>query len=257
MADLSIPALVAFWALVALGGWVQTLTGFALGLIVMSGSTLFALLPVPLTAEIISMLVLVNGAMILRADHRHIDRAALGSALIGAAPAILLGFVLLHYLAGTAINQLRLLLGLFIALAAAQLVRRPHPWPERSPRLAFTLAGAAGGLLGGLFSTSGPPLIWLMYRQPLALDRVRVTLVSFFCLTQLWRLSLAITGPGLEPGALIGAAGAIPAIALGTWLARRHPPRIAPMTLRRGALTLLFLSGLALIATALLALTAG
>ena len=47
MPEVGWSALLAFWGLSALGAWSQTLTGFALGLIVMSGTTLFGLLPVP------------------------------------------------------------------------------------------------------------------------------------------------------------------------------------------------------------------
>lgn len=247
---------MAFWALAALGAWSQTLTGFALGLIVMSGSTLFGLLPVPTAAAIISVLVLVNGAMVLSRDWRHADRGVLVAATLAAMPGIALGLWLLHWMAGEALDMLRLILGVFIAAAAAQLVRRPDPWPERSGNGAFAAAGAMGGVMGGLFATSGPPLIWLIYRQPLALDTIRVTLVSYFCLTQLWRLGLVAAGDGFDRTTLIALSGAVPAIALGTWLARRFPPPVSPLLLRRAALMLLFLSGAALIATALVALTA-
>lgn len=249
--------MIGFWALAALGGWTQTLTGFALGLIVMSGSTLFGLLPVPMTAQIISVLVLVNGAMVLSREWRAADRRALAAAVIGSMPAIALGVWMLHWMAGSALSLLKLILGLFIAAAAVQLVRRPDPWPARSPDWTFGLAGAAGGVMGGLFATSGPPLIWLIYRQPLTLDTIRVTLVSYFCLTQIWRLVLVAADGDIRTGTLITGAGAVAAIAAGTWAARRFPPPVAPLTLRRGALALLFLSGIALIATGLIGMGRG
>lgn len=257
MADPGWLQLIGFWLLACLGGWTQTLTGFALGLIVMSGSTLFGLLPVPMAAAIVSVLVLVNGAMVLSRDWRHADRRIVAAATLAALPGIALGVWLLGWLAGTAVEMLRLILGVFIALAALQLVRRPDPWPRRSPDAAFALAGGAGGVMGGLFATSGPPLIWLIYRQPLPLDTVRVTLVSYFCLTQAWRLGLVAAGGGLGARMLLATAGAAAAIALGTWLARRYPPRVAPVTLRRAALGLLVLSGIALSVTALLRMQAG
>ena len=129
MPDPGWSALLAFWGLSALGAWSQTLTGFALGLIVMSGTTLFGLLPVPVTAQIISVLVLLNGAMVLWRDHHHADRAAVLAAVIGAVPMIAIGYWLLQWMVGAALEWLRLILGVFIAAAALQLVHRPHPWP--------------------------------------------------------------------------------------------------------------------------------
>ena len=40
--------LIAFWAVAALAAWVQTLTGFALGLIVMGATGLMGLMPLAL-----------------------------------------------------------------------------------------------------------------------------------------------------------------------------------------------------------------
>nr|WP_256449509.1 sulfite exporter TauE/SafE family protein [Paracoccus sp. Z118] len=239
------------------GAWSQTLTGFALGLIVMSGTTLFRLLPLPVTAQIISVLVLLNGAMVLWRDHRHADRQALVYAVAGAVPMIALGYWLLHWMAGSALEWLRLILGVFIAAAALQLVSRPKPWTKRSPAMAFAAAGTSGGVMGGLFATSGPPLIWLLYRQPMTLDTIRVTLVSYFVITQGWRLALTMADRSIDRLTLVALAGAVPAITLGTWVARRFPPPVPPLVIRRAALTLLFLSGVALVVTAGLALARG
>lgn len=257
MPDIPLPALIGFWLLGFAGAWTQTLTGFALGLIVMSGTALFGLLPLPVAAQIISVLVLLNGALVLSRDHRHLDRSALAYALAGALPMIALGYALLHWMAGSAVEGLRLILGLFVATAALQLVRRPEPRAERSSAAAFALAGASGGVMGGLFATSGPPVIWLFYRQPFGLDRIRVTLVSFFVVTQAWRLALTMADRSLDRLTLVALAGALPAIALGTWAARRFPPPVAPLAIRRAALALLFLSGVALVVTASLALARG
>ena len=40
-----------------------------------------------------------------------------------------------------------LILGVFIAVAALQLVHRPQPWEARSPTPAFGVAGATGGII--------------------------------------------------------------------------------------------------------------
>jgi len=94
-------------------------------------------------------------------------------------------------------------------------------------------------------------VIWHLYRQPMPLAAVRVTLVSVFFLTQILRTGLVIASGGITQALLISAAGAAPAVVLGTWLARRFPPPVQPATIRKAALALLFLSGVSLIASAI------
>ena len=83
------------------------------------------------------------------------------------------------------------------------------------------------------------------------LNAVRVTLVATFLLTQILRTGLVIASGGITQALLISAAGAAPAVVLGTWAARRFPPPVQPATIRKAALGLLFLSGISLILSAL------
>ncbi|MEZ5725251.1 MAG: sulfite exporter TauE/SafE family protein [Paracoccaceae bacterium] len=245
------PGILIFWAIAALAAWVQTLTGFALGLILMGATGALGLMPVPQAAAITSLLVLVNAVLVLSRGWRDVDRPALGLILAGAFPALIAGFLLLNWLAGTALGLLQLLLGLVIAGSAAQLAARPTLRETRSPPVTFFLSGLIGGTMGGLFATTGPPVIWHLYRQPMPLAAVRVTLVSVFFLTQILRTGLVIASGGITQALLISAAGAAPAVVLGTWLARRFPPPVQPATIRKAALALLFLSGVSLIASAI------
>lgn len=243
--------LAAFWAMAALAAWVQTLTGFALGLILMGATGVLGLMPLPQAAAVTSFLVILNGGQILAHGWRDLDRPALGLLLIGAVPGVVLGYAALGWLAGQAGDVLRLLLGLVIIGAAIQLSRRPHGVALRSPGVSFSLAGFGGGLMGGLFATAGPPVIWQMYRQPISLPALRVTLVAFFLTTQMLRLGLVAGNGAMSRDILVTALGAAPAVVLGTWLARHFPPPLSALAIRRGALALLAASGLAMLAGSL------
>ena len=172
------PGILIFWAIAALAAWVQTLTGFALGLILMGATGALGLMPVPQAAAITSLLVLVNAVLVLSRGWRDVDRPALRLILLGAFPALIAGFFLLNWLAGTALGLLQLLLGLVIAGSAAQLAARPTLRETRSPPVTFFLSGLIGGTMGGLFATTGPPVIWHLYRQPMPLAAVRVGAVE-------------------------------------------------------------------------------
>ena len=53
-------ALLAFLGLVALGSYVQTVSGFAIALIIAGGATAFSLASIPFTANVISFVALAN-----------------------------------------------------------------------------------------------------------------------------------------------------------------------------------------------------
>ncbi|NHF74379.1 sulfite exporter TauE/SafE family protein [Paracoccus xiamenensis] len=245
------PGLIIFWLIAGMGAWIQSTTGFALGLILMGVTGALGLMPVPQAAAITSMLVILHGSFVLRRSLREVDREALLLVLMGAVPSLVAGFFLLNWLAGSALGVLQLLLGLVIAGAAVQLAARPTQRATRSKPLTFFLSGLAGGVMGGMFSTTGPPVIWHLYRQPMPLFAVRATLLLLFFVTQILRSGLVISTGGFDRGLLISAAGAAPAVLLGTWVARRFPSPFEPATIRKFALALLFLSGISLIVSAI------
>ncbi|MFP5506194.1 MAG: sulfite exporter TauE/SafE family protein, partial [Gammaproteobacteria bacterium] len=61
---MSTPELLLFILIAGLGSFVQALSGFALGLIVLGSVTLLQLAPIPFTAAVISMISLANGGWV-------------------------------------------------------------------------------------------------------------------------------------------------------------------------------------------------
>ncbi len=234
--------------------YIQTITGFAFGLLMMGGIGLLGLLSLPDAAVIVSMLTLVNAAQVLLRGWRDVAwkefRLAIGPGLV----LLALGYFLLEQIANTNLNGLRFLLGLVIVGASIQLLLQPHPLPNRSSARSFVFVGALGGFLGGMFSTSGPPLIYHFYRQPLPPVSIRDTLVLIFGVNAVFRLALvAATGNFPVPAlgwVLLGA----PVVTATTFVAKRWPPPLPVLTLRRLAFSLLLLSGLSLAIPALLSL---
>ncbi|MDO5632797.1 MAG: sulfite exporter TauE/SafE family protein [Paracoccus sp. (in: a-proteobacteria)] len=245
------PELIAFWLIAAVAAWVQTQAGFALGLILMGAVGALGLMPVPQAAAVTSVLVVMHGVTVLLRGWRAADLRVLAALLIGALPGIVVGYVLLSWLAGSTVAGLQLLLGLVIAGSALQLAWRPGTIEQPTSPPVMTVTGFSGGILGGLFATSGPPVIWQLYRQPMALHTVRTTLLAFFFVTQVFRLGVVIASGGLTLPLLVTATGAAPAVLLGTWIARRFPPPVSPATIRKVALVLLFASGASMVITGL------
>jgi uncharacterized membrane protein YfcA len=238
--------LLLLWLIAGGAAWVQALTGFAFGLILVGAIGLFHLIPLPDAAILSSLLVIFNGIMMLRKDWRSIDRQGFALLMLGSLPGLLIGYGLLLYLASSALSALALMLGALIIFAALQLLNRPQPRTQRSGPVSFVTTGMIGGIMGGLFSTAGPPIIWQMYRQPLIHVMVRSTLVAVFLVNAVARLGLVFATTGVSAQVWLAAAGALPMVFLGTLLAQKFPPPVSSTVLRRSAAGLLLLSGLAL-----------
>ncbi|MCU0970820.1 MAG: sulfite exporter TauE/SafE family protein [Gammaproteobacteria bacterium] len=240
-------ALWAFAAVALVAAYVQTVSGFALGLIVMGAVGAFELAPIPFAALVISMISLLNVGLALWGRWADVDRRLLLAAALGMAPAVLVGLVLLHWLESASTDGLRRLLGAFILVAGVLLMLRPQVRSRPSPAWRSTFWGALGGLFGGLFSTGGPPVVYHLYREPLTIPTIRATLMAFFALTTVSR----IAGTGLAgqiDGTVLGwFAASAPATLLGTWAGRRFPPRLPDHAMRRLAFSLLALLGLGLL----------
>src|SRR5215470_1301115 len=181
-----------FLTFVALAVYAQNLTGFALALILLGLIGATNLVPLTDAVNAVTVMLLANaGTFLYRRWPLQLERSlwpAIASSIAGAVA----GTMLLTWLAGAAYEVLRLLLGLSIIFCALLLWRAAKPWEKVSSRSAFALAGGISGLLGGMFSAPGPPLVYLMYRQPLAAARVQESLILFFGIIALLRLAIVV-----------------------------------------------------------------
>lgn len=245
---------IVFAALAFIAAFVQTLTGFAFGLLLMAALALIGLMPLPEAAIVVSLLTLANAVMVLAKGWRDIAVKPLLFSLAGALPMVIAGYGLLALLAASSLSVLRLILGVAIIVSSLQLILRPFPLVRLSGGLSFMFFGGLGGLMGGLFSTAGPPLVFQFYRQPLTHPKVRETLVSIFAINSLFRLGLVAVHGDWQSHALLWAAAGLPTVLLSTYLAHRLAPSCSLRTLRRGAFVLLVLSGVSLVAPVVLGL---
>lgn len=240
--------LAALLLLVGIGAYVQTVTGFAMGLIIMGAATLFGLVPVAFTAVVITMTSMFNIMLALYREHQHIHWRTVLLASLGMAPALILGVLTLDYLSTESTRALKTLLGAFILVGATLLVMKPHPRNALKVGWRDFIAGALGGFFGGLFSTAGPPLVYHLYRQPFGIDVIRTSLLAIFGFTTLLRNGyVALTGDFSEE-MLKTSLLAIPVVYIATVLGQRFPPPLGERGMRRFAFGLLAVLGLLLLA---------
>lgn len=235
-------------AVVAFATYFQTVTGYGLSIIVIGVTSNFDLLPLSQAASIISLISLVNCALALPPRKwESIDWSIVRIVSLSAIPASIVGVLLLGYLSDQAANALQLVLGISIVLAAGQSLFQPTPFKSKSSALSFLSYGSVAGLGGGLFGMPGPPIIFLMYRQPLDITAIKLILLAIFFFISLFRELYLVASGGVNVDNYLSAALALPVIFLMTWIGHKYPPKLSPIAIRRITFTVLIVLGVLLI----------
>jgi uncharacterized membrane protein YfcA len=226
-----------------IGSYVQSVAGFAMGMIIIAVTVGGGLLDIPVITAVVSLISLVNIVLALRGHGHHLHRRLLLWLAAGLVPATGIGVLVLEVLDARSQRTLELLLGLFIVGGSLSMMLRPVPRARMSPPAACLAAGFAGGLLGGMFSASGPVMGWFNYRQPLPVPQIRATLLACFALTTTLRTLVVGVGGGLTAEVWLLVATALPMVLLGTWCGRRYAPPLSEEALKRCAFGLLLMMG--------------
>lgn len=247
---MTVEQIIFFILVMVLGSYTQTVTGFGMGMIVLGFVAQFDLTSITFASVIISLMMLANGSIALKGKIDVIDRSALTYALIGLIPALILGVLLLTYLSRDFARILQGILGGAIFMGGVFIMLKPEPLKLRSGNFSFSIAGATAGVLGGLFSIAGPPLVYQYYRQPFNLENIRLSLLAIFLIMNIGRLIvLAVQGELTLDMLWIGLL-CVPAVSFATIAGRRWPPPVSDNTMRRMAFLLLVLIGISLMLTA-------
>ena len=234
---------------ITLASYVQSLTGFAFGLIFLALVGVFDLVPVEIAANAVTLITLSQTFIHFRSypltDDWRVIRPAIWPSLMGVAA----GLALLFWLSDSALYVLKIALGLSVMGSALLLVVRFMPKAKIDTPGSFALTGLLAGLMGGLFSTAGPPLVYKLYRQPLSLSVIRQALLVMFGLSQLVRLVIVLLTGQFTPASIVYAVLAVPLLFCVTRGNLRYPLPLSPVAVSRVAAGLLMMAGAGLIAT--------
>lgn len=236
--SLLLAALVALLAF-----FVQGFTGFGAALILAPLLLIFLDLH---TAIVASALVQVPVGMVLAYQARHaIDRGAIRRLL----PYSLIGLAVgAAALASLNVDWLRQLCGVLTALFALDVLRRawrnitPRPWPAWS----VIPAGLTSGLLGGVFGTSGPPVVAYLESSMPRGAAMRATLIAYFLVLNCLRVVGYSMGGLLSGPVALTAAAMLPAAALGAWAGSALQQRAGERLFRLAVAAVLLVTGIAL-----------
>ena len=168
-------------------------------------------------ANVVSVLSLVNAAVTLARAKPQVNWRLLAPALGSSLAGVVAGVFALAWIGGSMAVALQLLLGVTIMACAVLLVARAEPLPRLSSRGSFVFFGSVSGLLGGLFSSAGPPMVYHLYRQPLPLASIRNSLLILFSFNAMARLGLVTSQGQFQASSFWLSAQALPLVIAVTW----------------------------------------
>ncbi|MNM34532.1 Sulfite exporter TauE/SafE [compost metagenome] len=253
---MSVASHLLFLACVALASVAQNLTGFAFGLILLGLTAVLHLASLADVANVVSVLVLANAAITFGRSRPQLAWPVFAPSLAASLLGVAAGVVLLGWFSAQQVTLLRFLLGCAIVVCAFMLVLRASARARQSSLPAFLFFSGVSGVMGGLFASAGPPMVYHLYRQPWAAETIRHFLIVLFAANAVLRLALVLAHGQFSMTAVWLTVEALPLVMGLTWLARRHPSRLPIEQVRRAVFVLLLIAGLALVLPPVLSLLA-
>ncbi len=217
-------------------------TGFGFGLAAVPLLSL-ALPPTKVVPFVVVLQVIV-GFFGLRAAWRRCDWRA----VFGLAPGLVIGIPIgITILTVFRPNTVRLAIGLAIALSVLILWRGAR-LPQRPSPLLTGSVGMASGVMSGLASMGGPPVVVYLLALSHSATVVRATSIVYFTLSAMVALGpMALKGL-VDREVLIWAGASVPVLIAGTWLGNWGFARARPHHHKLTALVVLsILSGMLII----------
>ena len=248
---MSVLQYASFILIALLAAFCQNLTGFAFGLIFVGLTGALQIISIADAANIACILSIANNLVYLSKSPSMSFGPLIKPMLISSMVGLVLGFISLSWFTDHGVNTLRLILGLSIFASAIALFLINTNTRKISGKYSTWTAGFLTGILGGLFATPGPPLVYHLYSQPLDKELVRQYLFIVFSLTSAARLVIALFTDELTINAVILSAIAFPAITVITLLQLKYPINLSRRVAQLLVTALLLATGLGLIYSSL------
>ncbi len=235
--------LIGVVAVVCCAAFVQKISGFGFGLIVVPLLSLFL---APQEGVIIATLLgTYTTAAQAWTERSHCDADVAHRVFAGACVGMPVGLVL--FVLGTA-NQLRLAVGVVVIVAGIMLARGFTL--DHASRRDELLLGAVSGVLNTSVSTNGPPLVFLFQARGYEPHVFRGTISRVFVYSNIVSLALFVAAGKVRHEAALAAAASVPAVLLMQWAGGRVSPHVRGDMFRRLVLGLMFASGVSAIVAA-------
>jgi uncharacterized membrane protein YfcA len=241
--ELSFFSLAGGTLIIFLAFLTRSLTGFGSALI--SVPLLALLFDLKFVVPLESVLEVGFTVLLISKVYPKIHKRTLLPMIGGAALGTLLGT---HFLQTLGDVVLKRALGAFVILFALYFWREGRE--ERAGTLAAIWgrrAGAGGGVLGGLFGTSGPPFVAYLAYKLKEKEVLRASLIGMLAVDYAWRTTVFAVSGLLTVELLTFTLYLTPALIFGTILGHRIHLRITEGQFRKIVAGILLISGILLL----------
>lgn len=240
--------LYVFLFIIAIASYLQALTGFALGVFALGGVIALNVASIDTASTVINVLMVVNVAIALINRGSSIEWRLYVLSLIGMIPGGYIGVYLLREFSLEHAAALKFFLGALIVYSALTMVLKARKRDDLSPPWQFVLYGFVGGVCGGTYSIPGPPVVLLFYRQPMAIDRVRCTLLAIFGTLSVFRLGVLGAQGFFSTEIMKLSIITVPVVVVASVLFAMFPPQLPEKFVRKSASIILLVLGGAVMA---------
>lgn len=225
----------------------QSMTGFALGLLLIGLVEVFGLAPLADASMVVSILTCVNAVFTVRRSSPKLPSSIVIPLVVASLACVPLGALILTLLSKNEIFLLKFSLGCLIVISSFTLIFSVQVNKSFSGKWTFWATGGVTGLLSGMFSTGGPPLVHLLYRQPASFECIKNTLLLIFASNALVRIIALVLFGDITSNALVLSVECIPIVLLLSYLLARWPLNLPKRVTKLLVFSLLFVSGASLI----------
>lgn len=174
LTGITLPHLMAIWAIVFLAGFVRGLTGVGLAVVLVPLVNL--VLPPERTVLLAVLIGCLAGAMGYRAAWRAVDRPLMTLITVSTIAATPFGLLLLF---NTSENVARMAIAA-IAFLALIVITMPRPALPPQGKVPAIITGLLTGLLGAFAAIPGPPVIYYFVRSGVPATNTRDAMIVIF-----------------------------------------------------------------------------
>ncbi|MCB9113214.1 MAG: sulfite exporter TauE/SafE family protein [Anaerolineales bacterium] len=218
--------------------FVQSVSGFGLALVSMA--FLPALIGIHAAAPLVALYAILIEVVLLIRFHQELSLREIWKVVVASIIGVPFGVILLRYVSERiALSVLGILLIAYAvyALMGKRLPKSDHfalPW----------LAGFLGGLLGGAYNTSGPPVILYADTQDWSPERFKSNLQGYFIVNSTQVVIGHYFAGNYGQDVLTWLPYTIPAVILGLLIGALLDKHIPPLVFRKIVLVMLIVMGL-------------
>ncbi len=226
--------------------FIQRVSGFGLGIFAMT------FLPYIMSeyteANVLtSMISLIMSFSVVCRMFGHIHWKNLICPLIGN---LVLTHITVNFMSEYGDGVLRLLLGIALVLLSIYFIKFSEKVHIRATWYTGLICGCLSGVLGGLFSMGGPPIVIYYMESESDHEEYMATIQAYFFTSGIY--SLIVKSKFITPNVFAGLAVSLVGILAGVYFGKRVFSRLDGKKLKKLVYVFMALSGLANIVTALL-----